>query len=72
MKRKLTKRNKQFLSSRIMKYTGDYSFQCLTRYRRNKDMSQTRVKKIWKWFYSTKYIENIFGEALIKDYVIGD
>jgi hypothetical protein len=74
MKRKLIKRNKIFLSGRIHKYDSNFSFQCLTSYCfEGKDRSEkVRVKRIWKWFYSSEYLNKMFGDALITDFELGD
>jgi hypothetical protein len=67
MKRKLIKRNKQFLSSRYGKgYQGNGSFQRLTShlcYFDNDDnLTFKRRRYSWVWFYKPEFIEEIIRE----------
>jgi hypothetical protein len=67
MKRKLTKRNKQFLSSRYSKYHGGkYSFQI--NYVYEDILRSSNYKIVFDWGYSTAYTYKIFDEALIADW----
>lgn len=66
MKGKLTKRNKQFLSSRYKSsYNGNGSFQCMRVHKPFIDSSgnlQTRKPRyIWRWWLSTEHMVAIFG-----------
>ena len=64
MKRKLTTRNKQFLSSRYnCGYNGKGTFQRIKTYRVYFDeygnLTLGKAKFRWLWFLSTKYLEEI-------------
>jgi len=68
MKRKLIKRNKQFLSSRYGKYNdGRYSFQILYYYVFDKN-GVAKQRTMFDWTFSTAYTYRIFDEALIADW----
>jgi hypothetical protein len=68
MKRKLIKRNKQFLSSRYDTYKGGrYSFQILYYYTFDKnDVAQERT--IFDWTFSTAYLDKVFTDDFIADW----
>ena len=67
MKRKLTKRNKQFLSSRYGKYNnGRYSFQKLYIHEWCGD-GEITVKTVFDWTFSTNFINKVFIESFIAD-----
>jgi hypothetical protein len=70
MKRKLTKRNKQFLSSRYTGYSdGKYSFQMLYYYVFDKN-GVAKQRTMFDWTFSTAYTYRTF-EALIADLEVG-
>ena len=68
MKRKLTKRNKQFLSSRYGKYNeGRYSFQILYYYTFDKN-GAGKKRTMFDWTFSTDFINKVFIEGFIDDW----
>ena len=68
MKRKLIKRNKQFLSSRYDTYKGGrYSFQILYYYTYDKNGVATQ-RTMFDWAFSTAYTYRIFDEAFVMDW----